>query len=146
MSEQTNIITKDLSKDTSEYELNPDLYKNLEDPSKMFRNTFSMRGYSERRASLLKEIYDTQNLIPLPKLWLIIGTLIGRYITMANIGPDYRIDKSPTSSVSSDLYYQIDIYENLSYQYLEIKDQPKYFHNDIYALAKKIGFPTEFEL
>ncbi len=31
-------------------------------------------------------------------------------------------------------------------QYTGLKDQPNFSHNEIYQLAKKIGFPTSFEL
>lgn len=78
---------------------------------------------------------------------LFIEAVIGNPLTIRNSVPDYRLDKSPTSTVNNEnliAWYHMD--QEDMWEYTDVEDQPRYSYNQIYQLAQRIGFPTEFEL
>lgn len=114
--------------------------------SKKNLNTGTSQGFYDRLARFLNSISQNPYKISRDQLVFTIGTLIGGHLIMSNTSPDYRIDKSPTVSLQEHL----NILNELEDEYFkhddEINDQPNYSHNEAIKLAKKIGFPTEYEL
>jgi len=108
--------------------------------------TGAAQGFYSRFVILLNSLYKNQNLLNKEQMFLLYGAFLGGYLTMSNLSPDYRFDKSPTTSSE----YDNDSWQNLDNEYFisyaDIEDQPNYSHNDVFILAQKIGFPTEFEL
>lgn len=109
-------------------------------------DTSGSRTFADRIALIISNAYKGYNLFPEEQLMSFIGMLIESVQTAQNNVPDYRIDKSPTSTMNKDNiveWYKMDSQELLRY---DIEDQPRYSYNQAYELAKRIGFPTEFAL
>lgn len=140
--ENTNLIT-----DSSiEYSLDFDQLESLEKLPKQRYDTGGSQGFVNRLAIAFRNVYENYKPISDPQRFLIIGALLGSSLTLQNFQPDYRIDKSPTTTINNNIldWYQIET-EDFR-ESTDITQQPKYSYNKIYRLAKRIGFPTEFEL
>ncbi len=110
------------------------------------QDTGGSQGFASRLGSAVNNIYEKSNLLPKPLSMLIIGAIMSSSLTLHNLEPKYRIDKSPTSNINSNIAEWDKLEKEDLIQYIDLKDQPRYSHNEIYQLAKQIGFPTNFEL
>lgn len=131
---------------TIENPLDINQLKLLEKLPRQTFNTAGSQGFANRLATSIRRFYESYNLLSEPQIILIVGALLGSSLTLQNIKQDYRIDKSPTSTIDTNIsdWYQLDA--EIFVEYTDIIDQPKYSYNKTYLLAKSIGFPTKFEL
>lgn len=121
-------------------------YNAIENPLIIGKNTIAYQGFYDRLTAIIKSLYQKYSLLNIEQLLVLFGALKGGYFVMHNLSPDYRLDKSPTISVEHDFNSWHSLNEDFIYHDNYIDDQPNYSHNEVYLLAKKIGFPTEFEL
>jgi len=121
-------------------------YNGIKNPLIMDTHTGAYQGFYERFAAITKSLYQNYSLLNREQLFVLFDALMGGFFVMHNLSPDYRLDKSPTISVEHDFNSWHSLNEDFIYHDNYIDDQPNYSHNEVYLLAKKIGFPTEFEL
>jgi hypothetical protein len=108
--------------------------------------TEAAQGFYSRLANLSNSLYQSQSLINKEQFILLLGAILGGYFTMSNLTPDYRFDKSPTLSLTYESDSWKDLVDEIYVIDSYLDDQPNYSHNATIELAKKIGFPTDFEL
>lgn len=65
---------------------------------------------------------------------------------MRNAISDYCLEKNPIVAFEHELPEWSTQNDHFIHHDNYVDDQPNFSHNEIYALAKKMGFPTEFEL
>ena len=108
--------------------------------------TDSSQGFYSRLANSSKNLYQTHYLLNKEQFILLLGALLGGYLTMNNLSPEYRFDKSPTISIPDEIESWNDLRNEIYNTELLLDDQPNYSHNSTIILAQRIGFPTTFEL
>lgn len=111
-------------------------------------DTSGSRSFAERMAAIIHDAYNGfYNVSPEEQFVPFMGLLKESVQIAQNQSPDYRIDKSPTSTMDQNNmaeWYRMDIQEHV--MYTTIKEQPRYSYNQVYELATRIGFPTEYAL
>ena len=58
----------------------------------------------------------------------------------------FNMDKIPNSDFDNHNPEWDEIDNQDYFHYFDIKDQPRFNYNEVYEFAKKIGFPTDFQL
>ncbi|NIV11742.1 MAG: hypothetical protein GWN62_10820, partial [Aliifodinibius sp.] len=135
MREVSSFLATDSSPANS---VNLEYFKSLKRIQKREADTIASQGFAQRLSNTLKKIYENYSFLPEPQLIRIVGVLLGNLFTLQNVQPDYRIDKSPTSTTDDNILEWYQLNQEELFETTDISDQPNFFYNNIYQLAKRI--------